>query len=109
MMGRYGYGYSTGGGVVATLVAACIGALILAGLIILLIYLVRAAGTRGTGHHPHAAPGQRGPDTGQGTGFDFLGPRGESKDEAVEIARRRFAAGEITKEQLDEIVAALNR
>ncbi|HEY3317969.1 MAG TPA: SHOCT domain-containing protein [Coriobacteriia bacterium] len=30
-------------------------------------------------------------------------------DEALEVARRRYAAGEITKEQYDEIVHTLRR
>ncbi len=30
-------------------------------------------------------------------------------DEALEVARRRYAAGEITKEQYDEIVRTLRR
>ncbi len=41
-----------------------------------------------------------------GFGAGYRG-RPESRDEALDIAGRRYAAGEITKEQYDEIVRTL--
>lgn len=126
MMGRWGYGTGMGGGGwLGLLLTAFFGALILAGLVVLVIWAVRAAG--GGSHHRYAmhggyaGHGPVGTAGGQDTarhqaapGPDFVGPGpaggGAARtDDALEIARRRFAAGEITKEQYDELVNALRR
>lgn len=36
-------------------------------------------------------------------GWRASSPEGPSRDEALEIARRRYAAGEISKDQFDEL------
>jgi uncharacterized membrane protein len=113
MMRGWDYGYDVmGGNWVAALLTAFFGALIVAGLIVLVIWAIRAAS--GHGGHRYATHGGYGghgryDDRSEGGGFDFLGPRSGQADDAVEIARRRFAAGEITREQYDEILNALNR
>jgi uncharacterized membrane protein len=72
-------------------------ALIVAAVVILIVMLVRRAG--GHAHGPMASgmplAGTGGP------------PAPPAHDEAVAIARKRFAAGDITKEQFDEIVKTL--
>lgn len=90
MMGYpYGTGMMGGGGWLGVGLMLFFGALVFAGIVLLVIYLIRNAsgqhGTAGTPQHP-AAPGH---------------------DEAVATARRRFASGEITKEQYDELIRAL--
>ena len=87
MMGGYGYGYGpmmAGGGWLGLLLMAFFWLLILAGIVLLVVWIVRSS-------THHAGPGA-------GTA---------SHDEAVALARRRYAAGEITKEQFDEIMRAL--
>lgn len=122
MMGRWGYGYGVGGTSWAgMLLTALFAALIIAGLVILIVWVIRAA----SGDHRYATHGGYGQGhmgrmerenqaRYQAGGPDFIGPGPGggavgSQDNAVEIARRRFAAGEITKEQYDEILAALNK
>jgi uncharacterized membrane protein len=91
MMGRgYGYGYDMmGGGWFGALLMFLFGALVIAGIVILIIWAVRVST-----HHPAA---------GGGT----LPPGAVGHDEAVAIARRRLASGEVTKDQYDEIMRAL--
>lgn len=131
MMGRgWDYDYGVGGASwVAMLLSALFIALIVAGVIALIIWAVRSAGGHGGGGR-YATHGprwdERDQGRGSGSGYDILGPRSEDDryqrpgddryraqegraDDAVEIARRRFAAGEITKEQYDDIVDALRR
>jgi putative membrane protein len=81
MMGGYGWF-----GVLLTLL---FGALIIAGIVLLVFWVVRASGSHGTGGGASQPPG--------GTGHD----------EAVAVAKRRFASGEITKEQYEEIISTL--
>lgn len=92
MMGNwrgYGYGNMMGGDWFSTLLIFLFGALIIAGIVLLVIWAVRASG--GHGSHGGATP-----------------PTGAvGHDEAVSIAKKRLASGEITKEQYDEIMAAL--
>lgn len=116
MMGRgWGWDYGMmGSGWVATLITAFFGALIVAGLIVLIVWAIRAATGHGGGHRyaTHGGYGHQGGwnDRDRGaSGFDFLGPQSGRADDAVEIARRRYAAGEITREQYDEILNGLNR
>jgi len=93
MMGGYGrglgYGYDMMGGWLGGLLMLFFGLLVLAGIVLLVVWAIRAA----TGHAPSA------------TGPAHPGAAGQ--DEAIAIAKRRFATGEITKEQYDEIMRAL--
>jgi putative membrane protein len=91
MMGsNWGYGNSFMGG--GWLLMLLFGALVVAGVVVLVVWAVRASSghAHGSGQAPvppAAAPGH---------------------DEAVAIAKRRFAAGEIDKDQYEEIMRALN-
>ena len=87
MRGFGGYGYGmTGGGWLMFL----FGLLVLAGLVVLVIWAVRAlSGHEKTGMGAPPAP-----------------PAG-SHDEAIAIAKRRLANGEITPEQYQEIMKTL--
>jgi len=123
MMGRgWDYGYGVGGASwVAMLLSALFIALVVAGVIALVIWAVRSASGHGGGHR-YAGHGQqwgeRDEGRREGSGHDFLGPRqgegryegpGGRSDDAMEIAKRRYAAGEITREQYDDIVETLKR
>ena len=92
MTGRgFNYGYNMmGGGWVGGLLMFLFGVLVLAGIVLLVIWAVRASG-RG-----HAAAGGTTPP-----------PGAAGHEEAVAVAKRRLASGEITKEQYDEIMRAL--
>lgn len=95
MMGGYGrgigYGYDMmGSSWLGGLLIVLFGLLVLAGIAALIVWAVRASG----GHHGH-------------TGAGPMAPGAPTYDEAVATARKRFASGEITREQFDEIMAAL--
>ncbi len=95
MMGGPGYGFSSGygmagGGWLGGLLMMFFGLLILIGLVLLVVWAVRAAS--GHGHSASGGPGTSGP---------------VGHDEAIAIAKRRLANGEITAEQYAEIVRAL--
>jgi len=115
MMGRgwdYGSGAMGAGGWFAMLLTAFFLALIVAGVIVLVIWAIRAASGHGGQHRQgmHGGPGgYRQEGRTDDSGYEFLGPRSGRSDDAVEIARRRFASGEITREQYDELLNALNR
>ncbi|PKQ16555.1 MAG: hypothetical protein CVT67_03925 [Actinobacteria bacterium HGW-Actinobacteria-7] len=86
----YGYGDMMGGGFGGILMLV-LGALFVAALVLLVIWAVRASsGHHGMAHHATPPP---------------LGAVGH--DEAVAIAKRRLASGEITSEQYAEIVRTL--
>ena len=91
MMGydRFGSGFGTmmngGWGVVLWLL---FGALVIAGMVLLVLWAVRQS----SGH-----PAGSGPTPPQAAGHD----------EAVAVARRRLASGEITNEEYEQIMAAL--
>lgn len=91
MMGRgYGFGYDMmGGGWFGGLLMFLFGALIIAGIVLLVIWALRAST-----HHPTVTGAAPPPGT-------------VGHDEAVAIARRRCASGEITTEEYDEIMRAL--
>jgi uncharacterized membrane protein len=99
MMGGYGYGRGGYGGMMGyggnwlyDLLFFAFAVAILAGLVLLVIWAIRAiSGGHGTGSAGPTSPAQ--PGAGQ--------------DEACAIARKRFASGEITKEQYDEICKTL--
>jgi uncharacterized membrane protein len=89
----YGYGYNNmmggGGGWFAGLLMLLFAALVIAGIVLLVMWAVRAS----AGH--------------QATSGTALPPEAAGHHEAVAIAKRRLASGEITKAQYDEIMQAL--
>lgn len=94
--GRFGYGLGhMGGGWFGGLFMLFFGALVLVGIVLLVIWAVRTAGGHGHGQ-VHGQAGMMAPTSGAA-----------GHDEAFAIAKRRFASGEITKEQYDEIMGAL--
>jgi putative membrane protein len=87
----YGYGNMMGGYGLGGLMAFLFGVLVIAGIVLLVIWAVRASHGHGNGAQtivtqPPAAVGH---------------------DEAVAIAKRRLASGEITAEQYGEIMRTL--
>ena len=95
MMGRLGYGFNSGygmmgGGWLGGVLMMFFGLLVLAGLVLLVVWAVKA----GSGHG-HATPG----------GPGMRGPIGH--DEAQAIAKKRLASGEITAEQYRDIMQTL--
>lgn len=93
MMGGPGYGYGygmSGGSWLGGPLMWFFGLLVVVGLVLLVFWAIRAASG-----HGHSAPG------GPGTS----GPVGH--DEALAIAKRRLANGEVTAEQYAEIMRAL--
>lgn len=89
MMGP-GYGYMMGGyGWIGTLLMFAFGALVIAGIVVLVVWAVRSVGD-----HSERGEGSRHAAT-------------DTPDAAIAIARRRLASGEITGEQYDEIMRTL--
>jgi uncharacterized membrane protein len=82
-------GYGMMGGAWGGLLMLFFSVLVIAGITLLVIWAVRAASGHGGG------------------GAGSMPPPSAGHDEAVAIARKRLASGEITREQYDEIVAAL--
>ena len=91
MMGYGNYGYGGGAGFVGFGMMLLFGAIVLVGIIVLVVWTVR----RPSGH-AGAMGGPMAPSGGAG------------HDEAVAIAKRRLASGEIDKEQYDAIMKSLN-
>jgi putative membrane protein len=97
MMGGYGRGYyggangMMGGGWLGDILFFAFGLLILAGIVLLVVWAMRTM----SGGHSQAGPGA--PPTQMPS----------QQDEACAIARKRFASGEITKEQYEEICKSL--
>lgn len=92
MMGRgYDYGYNMMGGTgwFGGLLAVFFGALVIAGIVLLILWAVRSS------HGHGAVPPVAGPSGAVG------------HDEAVAIAKRRLASGEITPEQYQELMRHL--
>jgi len=87
----YGYGSMMGDTGFGGLLMLLVGALFIAGIVLLVLWAVRASGLHAAGNTPLAAP-QSGI-----AGYD----------EAVAIARRRLASGEITSDQYTEIARTL--
>jgi len=85
----YGYGNMMGGGWWGLFIMAFLAALFIAGVVVLVMWIMRSSG-----HGHPAAPGGPVPMPGH--------------DEAIAIAKRRLAGGEITKDQYDEIMRTLN-
>ncbi len=89
----YGYGNNMmGGGWFGWLLMVFFGLLVLVGVVLLVISVARSM----TGHQSPSGQVQH-PAPGVAPGHD----------EAVAIARRRLASGEITKEEYDGIIQAL--
>ena len=94
MMRGYGFG---GGGM---LLGGLLWILFVVAVVMLIMMLVRRAGMmHGHGPMTHDMHGH-GP---MGAGMAG-GPAAPVADEAVAIARKRFASGEITKEQFDDLM-----
>lgn len=91
MYGRgYGYGTMMGGyGWFGAMLMFVFGAIVVAGIVLLILWAVRTSG----GHHTSGAT----PPPAGAAGHD----------EAVAIAKRRLASGEITNEQYEEIMRSL--
>jgi len=85
----YGYGSMMGVGWFEMLVLFALGALVIAGIVLLVVWLIRGSGG-------HAAPRATPPHPGE-----------VGHHEAVVIAKKRLASGEITKDEYDEIMRAL--
>lgn len=93
MYGRgldWGYGMMGGGGWLGAVLMLVFGLLVIAGIVLLVIWAVRTS---------HIAQ--------SGTGAGPQAPASSKHDDALAICRRRFASGEITKEQFDEMRCAL--
>ncbi len=89
-----GYGYDMmGGGWVGGLLMLAFGGLVVAGIVLLVIWAVRASSGHHGGHQANVPP----------VGH----PSAVGHDEAVAIAKRRLASGELTREQYEEIIRAL--
>lgn len=89
MMWNWGYGNSLMGS--GWLLMLLFGALVVAGVVLLVIWAVRASSGRG-----HVAGSTTPPTIAAG------------HDDAVAIAKKRLAAGEIGKDEYDAIMRALN-
>lgn len=92
MMGGFGrglgWGYDMmGGGWLGLLLMLLFGLLVLVGIVLLIVWAVRASSAH--------APSSGAP------------PTATEHDEAVLIAKKRLASGEITKEQYDELMRVL--
>jgi len=91
MMRGLDYGYGMGsGGWIGGLIMSFFGLLVLAGIVLIIVWAVRSS----AGHH------QAGGDRPMQSG-----PVGH--DEAVAIAKRRYANGEIDRAQYEEILRGL--
>jgi putative membrane protein len=83
-----GYGNMLGGGWLGLAMMMFFGVLVIAGIVLVVMWAVRSSG------HGHPAA-MGGPAHAAG------------HDEAVAIAKRRLASGEITKDQFDELMRSL--
>ena len=87
--GGYDGGYGMMGGGFGGLLFLVFGVLIIAGIVLLVMWAIRMSGG------------------GHGMGGMAHPPGAAGHHEAVAIAKRRFASGEINKEQYDEIMRSL--
>lgn len=88
MMRGYGYGYNMMGGGWFGIVAAIFWLLVIAGVVVLIVWGIRQLSS---GAHGHRTPG---------TGYYAEQGR---QDDACNIARTRYAKGEISREEYAEI------
>lgn len=100
-----GYGYdgyggmmSGGGGWIVGLLMLIFGALFIALVVVLILWAVRASHGRGQSHPTTAPPTVSG---------SMTNPETAGHHEAVAIAKKRLASGEITPEQYAEIMRHL--
>lgn len=110
MMGGYGHGYggygplASGGSWFIAGLVLCFWFFIIVGIVLLVVWAVRASSGHG---HGHAAGHLQGP-AGTATQAEVTQlPPADGQDEAVAIARKRLASGEITPEQYAEIMRHL--
>ena len=89
MMYGSGYGMMGDFGWLGVLFMLLFGALVLVGIVLLVVWMVRAS----TGGQHMGASASHSANTGH--------------DEAIAVARRRLASGEISKEQYEEIMRTL--
>lgn len=82
MMWDGGYGYGGVGSWIGMSFMMCFGLLFLIGIVVLIVWLARSS---------------------SGTGSGAMGQNRSGTQEACDIARLRYARGEITKEQFEEI------
>jgi uncharacterized membrane protein len=92
-----GYGMMGGGGL-GMLFIGLLWLLFVVGIVVLVVVMVRRAAGHSHGGMMHGM---------QGGMMGGTTPVGPAHDEAVAIARRRLASGEITKEQFDELMQSL--
>lgn len=97
MMRGYGYGYHMPGayGGLGALMMFAFGVLVIAAIVLLVVWAVKASQGHGTSA---GAPPVTGP---------AAGPGAAGHDEAVAIAKRRLASGEITPDEYAEIIRVL--
>lgn len=90
-MGGWGYGYDSmmNVGWPGGLLILLFGALIIVGIAVLIVWAVRQSTGRSTGNGPVPPSGAA------------------SQDEAVAIAKRRLASGEISKEEYEDLLKVL--
>ena len=111
----YGYGPMMGGGggfLFVGLLFFLFFVLVAALIVLLIVWAVRSSKTHG--HHPmqpgavpSPVPGQPGAmPSSAGAGAPM--PGGAGHDEAIATAKRRYAAGEIGKDEYEEIIRTLN-
>jgi uncharacterized membrane protein len=94
--GVFGGNGMMGGGWLMMLVGAVLWVLFIVAIVLLVVWMVRTA------RHGHVDA-----VTGAESGVQVAAPSVQAHDEAVAIARKRFASGKITKEQFDELMKAL--
>ena len=90
MMWDPGFGVGPWGGWLGMLLMGLFTLFVLAGFVVLVVWAIRAFGMGGQQAGGMTPPAE-----------------GTSSDEAAEIARKRFARGEISKEELDDILRVL--
>ncbi|HAL29800.1 MAG TPA: hypothetical protein DCP20_03665 [Coriobacteriia bacterium] len=91
MMGGWGYGYDSmmNVGWLGGLLILLFGVLIIAGIAVLVVWALRQSSNRSAG------------------GGSAPPPSATGQDEAVAIAKRRLASGEISKEEYEDLLKTL--
>lgn len=103
MMRGYGfYGGAGGGAWLFILLGVLLKVLFVVAIVVVVLMLLRRSRMHGHGPMMHDMPAGGMPVATPG-----VTPPAPGHDEAVAIARRRLASGEITKEQFDELMKSL--